>query len=86
MSNDKVLEQLKIIISQGTRDRINVTEINADVDLIAEMGLDSLEALEISLMIEEAFSIHIDDEDLNRELFRRLDNLVDYIKAKACQT
>ena len=79
MDKDTIFEKVRTIISQGTRGRIRASDIDFNVDLVSEMGIDSIEALELTLMIEEEFSVRVEDDDLNREFFRSLKGLVDYI-------
>lgn len=51
-------------------------------DLIAELGINSVDALEIFVWIENTFDIQIEDEDLSAELLGSLDYLCNYIHKK----
>ena len=51
-------------------------------DLIAELGINSVDALEIFVWIENEFDIQIDDDDLNSELIGSLDSIADYVAKK----
>ena len=51
-------------------------------DLIAELGINSVDALEIFVWVENTFDIQIDDEDLSAELLGSIDYLCDYIYKK----
>lgn len=79
MKKEEIIEALKNILHEGTRGRIDPNSITEDSDLVAEDGLDSIEALDILLRTEEHFDIVIDDEDLNKELFKSISSFADYI-------
>lgn len=48
-------------------------------DLINELGMNSIDAIEILVTIESEFDIEIRDEDLDSDLIQSLDNLINYI-------
>jgi acyl carrier protein len=52
------------------------------MNLLEEIHLDSIQAMEILLRVEEKFDIMIDDEDLNKALFSSLSSMGDYVKNK----
>ena len=79
MKKEEIIDALKVILDEGTRGRIDPNSITENSDLVAEGGLDSIEALDILLRAEEHFDIVIDDEDLNKELFKSISNFADYI-------
>ncbi|KMQ32257.1 hypothetical protein TU58_01470 [Bacillus cereus] len=56
--------------------------IEGDTDLIHEIGMNSIDALEFLVIVEREFSIMIDDEDLTAELIQTLNNLSNYILQK----
>jgi acyl carrier protein len=49
-------------------------------DLITELGITSVDSLEILIAIESEFKITIPDEDLNQKLVSSLDSLESYIR------
>ena len=51
-------------------------------DLILELGINSVDALEILIWVENEFGIQIEDEDLNADLITSLDNLSNYVLSK----
>lgn len=57
----------------------DVSEIKNDIPL-TEQGIDSLDIVNIYLLLEEKFNISIPDEDL--ENVRTIDNIVKYINNK----
>lgn len=61
--------------------------INCDGDKIVmeaslkdDLGIDSLDAMELSMALEEAYGLTIDEEDLHG--FVTVQNIVDYIDSK----
>lgn len=52
------------------------------VNLITELGITSIDSLEILIGIEIEFGIRVEDEDLNQQLVSSLNNLEEYILAR----
>lgn len=66
---------------------IIVETVNCDADSVVldaklgdDLGIDSLDAMEINMALEEAFSISIADEDLVK--FVKVSDIVSYIDSK----
>ena len=66
---------------------IIVETVNCDADAVVldaklsdDLGIDSLDAMEINMALEEAFSISIADEDLVK--FVQVSDIVNYINSK----
>ena len=57
----------------------DVNEMKSDVAL-SEQGIDSLDVVNVYLLLEEKFEISIPDEDLPQ--VRTIDNIVEYINNK----
>jgi len=51
-------------------------------DMISELGLTSIDALEILIHVEVEFGIQVHDEDLNQELVSSLPKLASYVQAR----
>jgi acyl carrier protein len=49
----------------------------------APIDLDSLDRIELAMVIEDEFRIEIPDEDVDRRDMATVGGLVDYVKAKA---
>lgn len=76
-----IKNRLRHIIVQALR--LNRTpESIPDQSLAAELGLDSINSLELLIFVENEFKIQIDDEDLSVALVDSLDNLATYIEQK----
>ena len=74
MSFDKVKEII--------RDTISCSEesIRPEASLKDDMGIDSLDAMELAMALEEEFSIKIEEEELQK--FVTVQDIVDFIDAK----
>ncbi|HEX4369110.1 MAG TPA: acyl carrier protein [Rhodopila sp.] len=67
---------------------LNVLRIEAPIGFLQpdtnlyELGLESLNVVELLTQIEMTFDLTIDVEDLDAALFSRFGNLVDFVEAK----
>jgi acyl carrier protein len=82
MDRKSIYEELKLILCECLKGRTKGHILTDTTDIITELKIDSIEALEILLRTEEKFGISIDDEDLNKELFRTLGKLTDYLQQR----
>lgn len=71
-------EKVKEIIM----DTINCDEekITIEANLYDELGIDSLDAMELSMALEEAYELTIEEDELKN--FVTVKNIVDYIDSK----
>jgi acyl carrier protein len=58
----------------------DVSNITPQTSLMGDLEVDSLDAVEIVMKIEDTFGIEIPDEDVNQ--FKNLGDIANYIKAK----
>ena len=74
-------EQLKeIIISELSIEDITPEELDNDAPLFGEgLGLDSLDAVELVVLLQRHFGIQIKDLEQGRKIFENLDTLATYI-------
>ena len=57
-----MLDQIKRILEEITG--TDPDDVHMDSKLTDDLGLDSLDAVEVAMAVEEEFDIEIDDEDL----------------------
>ena len=81
MAKNKIIQKLKEIIIECMELKCTPEELNGD-DLITELGINSVDALEILVWVENTFEILIDDDDLNSQILSSLDTLGCYIEKK----
>ena len=81
--NDLTAELKKKIIKALDLEDIKPEDIGDDDQLIGgELGLDSIDALELVMMIESEYSVKIDNKELGEKVFASVKALADYIKEK----
>ena len=80
-------ERLKQVIIE----RLKLTELTPDMiedeaPLFGEgLGLDSVDALELVVVIEKEFGIRIEDGDATREAFSTVTSLAEFVSAELSQ-
>jgi len=64
----------------GLRLDVRPADIADDTPIFGEgLGLDSIDALELVVLVEERFRISIPDEEVGKRAFASVDALVDFI-------
>ena len=84
MNRTIVINKLKEIILRSIK-RNDMPDGIDDANMINELGINSIDALEILIWIEDTFNLQIPDEDLNSELLVSINKLADYIVAKTSE-
>ena len=72
-------ELLKLIYEISEKDMEDI-ERNSVSDLIDDLGYDSLSILELTVEIEGHFGIYLDDDDLDIQKLRKIDNIVHIVE------
>lgn len=81
LTHEQILERLKgIVISTLQLDDVEVGDLADDEPLMgSEMGLDSIDALELVVQVEKEFGIKIKSSEEAREALDSLDSLARFI-------
>lgn len=81
----EIREKLKVLlVDQLALDDVTPEEINDDDELFGEgLGLDSLDAVEIVVLLQRNFGLEVKDMEKNREVFRTISTLADYVYEKS---
>ncbi len=89
MSEDdkQLAERLKKLIITRLKLEIEPSEIEDNQPLFGEgLGLDSIDALELVLGLEQEFGVKVEDEEVGVKAFASIDALVVFVKEKGLQT
>ena len=83
LTTDKLIEQLKTdIIAQLNLVDVNPDDIQADTPLFGTgLGLDSIDSLEISVLLERKYKVKITNSQEGRKVFQSLRTIAEYIQA-----
>lgn len=77
---DEVVCKLKPLVARHLNLNIDPASIDANEEYFLDRhGFNSIDALELLIVLEKEFGIEIDDEDLDARLFRTLGVLARYI-------
>lgn len=83
-SHIETAERIAAIAAEVLRIDPADARIDAETNLY-ELGLESLNVVELLSQLETAFGITIDVEDLSSDLFGRFGNLVEFVETKRSQ-
>ena len=80
-----LIDELRVkIIDTLNLEDIAPEQIKEDAQLVGgELGLDSIDVLELVMMIEKDYSVRIDNKELGAKVFASLRTLADYIQEKS---
>lgn len=74
----------KAIITELNLEDVAVEEIDDDAPLFGEgLGLDSLDAVELTVLVQRHFGVAMDDVDAAKEAFASINALVAHIEKHA---
>jgi acyl carrier protein len=75
---ESVLESVKKIIADTLE--IDVKEVKAESNLIADLGMESLDLVDLVVAFEEKYKVSIDDKDVKK--LQTVQDIVTYIENK----
>jgi acyl carrier protein len=72
--------EVKQLLATGLRLELAPSDIPDDSPIFGDgLGLDSIDALELVVLVEEKFHVSIPDEDVGRQAFASVSALVQFI-------
>ena len=78
--NELKLELKKLILKAANLDDVEPEEIEDDAPLFVEgLGLDSIDALELSVALESQYGINISDSETARAAFASINTLSQFV-------
>ena len=86
MSRQDLAPRVKELIVRRLKLEIDPKTIDDSAPLFGEgLGLDSIDALELVVLVEDRFRVSIPDEDVGRRAFGSVNALVDFILAERAE-
>ena len=83
MERDALRSEVKELLASGLRLQVAAADIPEDSPIFGDtLGLDSIDALELVVLVEDRFHVSIPDEEVGRRAFGSLNALVDFILAE----
>ena len=83
MNRDALRADVKQLLATGLRLQVAPEAIPDDEPIFGDaLGLDSIDALELVVLVEDRFQVSIPDEEVGRRAFASVDALVDFILAE----
>lgn len=76
--SDSLVEQIRGLVSEQLG--VDSAELNAEANILEDLGADSLDVVELVMAIEEAFDIEIPDDDA--ESMRTLGDVEKYVAGR----
>jgi acyl carrier protein len=83
MDHDALRSDVKELLATGLRLQVAPADISDDAPIFGDtLGLDSIDALELVVLVEDRFHVSIPDEEVGRRAFASVNALVDFILAE----
>jgi len=82
MSDTTIQDRIKKLIVEKVLVGVDPSEIGNDSQLVAELGLDSIQIIGLIGGLEEEFDMVLEDDDLDFELFSTVNNLTKLVETK----
>jgi acyl carrier protein len=81
MLQNEIENKLKSIIAENVPMQMPLEQIGLESNLFS-LGMDSINILKVIVGIETEFGFMFEDEDLNADNFRDLNNIITYIERR----
>jgi acyl carrier protein len=81
LNREDLKRRLKVMLIEGLRleDKRPEDIVDSQPIFVEGLGLDSIDALELVVLVEENFRVTIPDEDVGKSAFASIDALADFI-------
>jgi acyl carrier protein len=74
--------RVKVVLTREAMVERKPQDIDDKAKLIDELGLDSVQIVELIAGLEDEFGITVEDEELNLELFESVDSIAAFLRKK----
>ena len=83
MNRDELKRRLKVLLIEGLKlEDMRPEDIKDSEPIFVEgLGLDSIDALELVVLVEEQFHVSIPDEEVGKQAFASIEALADFVLA-----
>lgn len=83
MNREEIKQQLKVLLVEGLKlESVAPQDIQDAAPIFVEgLGLDSIDALELVVLIEERYGVSIPDEEVGKLAFASINALADFVIA-----
>jgi len=83
VNRDELKQSLKTLLVEGLKlESVRPEDIQDSEPIFLEgLGLDSIDALELVVLVEEHFGVSIPDEEVGKLAFASIDALADFVLA-----
>ena len=86
LAPDELKQRIKLLIVQRLKLDVAPESIANDQPLFGEgLGLDSIDALELVLGVEQEFGVKIEDQEVGSQALSSVDSLAEFVLAKKSQ-
>ncbi len=82
MTRDEIFERLRAILVESFE--LDESEIRLDVHLIDELDLDSIDAIDLAVGLQEELSLEVSEEELRQ--IQRVSDIVDLVHGRLSAT
>ena len=81
LTRDELKQRLKALLVEGLRLENTRPEDIQDAEpiFVNGLGLDSIDALELAVLVEDHFRVDVPDEEVGKVAFASIDALADFI-------
>ena len=79
---DEIIQQTGAYIASSILKQPNRV-IKTDQALISSGLIDSFSLVDLALFVEDTFNVHLDDSELNKDIFDNLDQLAELVVSRA---
>jgi acyl carrier protein len=79
---DEIIQKTGAYIASSILKQPN-RAIKADQALISSGLIDSFSLVDLALFVEDTFNVHLDDSELNKDVFDNLDQLAELVASRA---
>ena len=82
MTDATIQDRIKKLICDGLVVGVSFDDLNGNSSLINDLQLDSIQMIELITKLEGEFSIELEDEDFDFEVFSTIDSLANFVNEK----